>query len=243
MPDSDTNFNPAYSTIKGIYLRNESGTETLNIIRQNTECVFERIEFVENVNDIFPNGVLVVKDTKDIASRIKQYQIDTILIEFFDSTIWSLNITSVSYLNNAASDTEENFVGIYFSNIYYKQSQQQSLNQVLGIKRPSVYKVNEFVDFVKNVVFNPRINFGYNDSAKNYIVYRPLNTIGSRGETVSDNALEYLNYLTTASISDNTNAPTFMFWTEFDGSVNFKSFNPSLEKDISYTKTILKSIV
>jgi hypothetical protein len=71
MANTQSQYNPAYSTIKAIYLDDESIPSTtvrLNILRQNTECQFERIEFVENVNDIFPNGVLIVRDTKDIVS-------------------------------------------------------------------------------------------------------------------------------------------------------------------------------
>jgi hypothetical protein len=234
MSEVDPNFNPAYSTIKGIYFRNQSGTETLNIIRQNTECVFEKIEFVENVNDVLPNGVLVVKDTKDIVSRLKEFEIDRIIIEFFDSTLWYLDITSVSYLNNAASDTEENFVGIYFSNQYYKLSQQKSLNQSLGVKKPNVYKINDFVELIGNSVLR-QASGSYNDPATNYVLYKPLNTTQNRNEAISDNPIEYLNYLTTNAVAADTNAPTFMFWTDFAGNVNFKSFNYNLDKDASFS--------
>ena len=56
MANTDGRYNPAYSTIKTILLG------SLNITRQNTECVFDKLELVENVNDVFPNGVLIVKD-------------------------------------------------------------------------------------------------------------------------------------------------------------------------------------
>ena len=234
MPATDPNFNPAYSTIKAIYLTDEADTNPLNIIRQNSECVFERIEFVENANDVFPNGVLIVRDTKDIVSRVKEFQINRILVEFFDSTIWDLDITSVSYINNAASETEENFVGIYFSNQYYKLAQTTSLNATLGIKKPLVYKIQDFVAQLKSAIFDDTADPpSYNDEATNYVLYRPINTIENRNESVSDNAIEYLNYLSTNAVSKVTEAPTFMFWTGFDGGVNFKAFDYDLSRDPS----------
>ena len=151
MANRESQFNPAYSTIKAIYLSDSEGSSqsTLNIARQNTECQFEKIEFVENVNDVFPNGVLVVRDTKDIVSRLRQYNVSKIVVEFFNSTRWDLDITSVSYINNAASDTEENFVGIYFSNKYYKLSQTTSLNKELYTLKPNVLRLHELVDSIK----------------------------------------------------------------------------------------------
>jgi hypothetical protein len=237
MANTQSQYNPAYSTIKAIYLDDESIPSTtvrLNILRQNTECQFERIEFVENVNDIFPNGVLIVRDTKDIVSRIKQFEISKIYVEFFNSNVWNLDITSVSYLNNAASETEENFVGIYFTNTYYKKAQQTSLNQLLGNKKPSVEFIHDFVARVKSSFFG--YSGGYNDITSNYVLYRPINTMDSREEMVSDNALNYLNYLTTNALEYNSRLPTYMFWTEFDGTVNFKAFryDDKLNSDPSF---------
>lgn len=249
MPNALRPFNPAYSTIKAIYLANELGAsdsvpsgvsskaEKLNIAQQNTECVFERIEIVENANDIFPNGILVVRDTKDIASRIKIYEINKVLIEFFDSTVWKLDITSVSYLNNAASDTEENFVGIYFTNKYYKQFQQSSLNQILKIKKPSVYNISDFVNLVHTKAFDRSTELLRNNSrTDNYVLYRPINTIQKRDETVSDNPVEYLNYLSSYAVNSQAGDAYYMFWTEMDGSVNFKYFYRDLTQDPSYEK-------
>ena len=235
MPNTEKSFNPAYSTIKAIYLLNESGSEKLNVIRQNTECVFEKIEFVENVNDIMPNGVLIVKDTKDILSRLKEYEINKIDVEFFNGDLWNLEITSASYINNAASDTEENFVGIYFTNLYYSKFQKASLNQKLGIKRPSVFLIHEMVALIKSLGFDsPRIS-GFEDETSNYVLYRPITSIKDRDEYVNGDPFEYLNYLASCAVSTNTNNPDFMFWTEFDGSVNFKSFSNDPSKDSSFS--------
>ena len=65
MPNTEGPFNPAYSTVKAIYLQSSYNSESLNILVQNTECQFERLELVENVNDVFPNGVLIVRTIKD----------------------------------------------------------------------------------------------------------------------------------------------------------------------------------
>lgn len=236
MPNTEKSFNPAYSTIKAIYLQNKSGSENLNIIRQNTECVFEKIEFVENVNDVLPSGVLIVKDTKDILSRLRQYEIDKISILFFNGKTWNLEVTSASYINNAASDTEENFVGIYFTNSYYSQFQHSSLNQKLGIKRPSVFLIHEMVSLIKSLAFNS--SSGFMDETTNYVLYRPITTIEDRDEYVNGDPFEYLNYLASCAVSSVTNNPDFMFWTEFDGNVNFKSFSndPSLDESFNTIK-------
>ena len=233
MPNTEGPFNPAYSTVKAIYLRSSYNNESVNIIRQNTECMFERLELVENVNDIFPSGVLIVKDMQDIVSRIKQFQIDTVNIEFFNGNVWPCTITSVSYLNNAASDTEENFIGIYISNPYYVKLQKTSLNSSLGIKKPTVSTIKEFVDDVRKKVFDN--SGGFSDETSNYVLYKPLNTIDCRQEAISDNAAQYLNYLASGAVGkatpQTTPEPNFMFWTEFDGSVNFKYFYRNPLKD------------
>lgn len=239
MPNTDGPFNPGYSTIKAIYLANDAGLrgtgsnqEKLNILIQNTECVFERLELVENINDVVPNGVVVVRDIKDIASRLKLFEIDSVRILFFDGSYWDLSITSVSYINNAASDTEENFVGIYVSNKYYKKVQNNTLSQLLGLKQPSVYLINDFVSEVKKVFFDT--TNGYLDETFNYVLYRPLNPIDSRIEEVSDNAIQYLNYLASYAVDSANKLPQFMFWTSLSGDVNFKFFKRDGGRDPSY---------
>lgn len=237
MPNTQKQFNPAYSTIKAIYLKNEDGSENLNIVRQNTECIFERIEFVENINDVLPNGVLIVKDTKDILSRIKQYKINKIDIEFLNGTKWYLEVTSVSYINNAASDTEENFVGIYFSNTFYTKYNKFSLNQVFNVRYPHVFLIHDLVDFIRSYGFTgPAGITGTTDDCLNYALYNPLTTIKNRDEYITDDPFEYLNYIASSAVSKNTFNPDFMFWTEFDGSLNFKSFSNDPTKDKSFAK-------
>lgn len=247
MPNNNARFNPAYSTIKAIYLANQAGldesgdnAEKLNIATLNTECVFERIEFVENINDVLPNGVLVVRDIKDIVSRMRKYEIDKIIIEFFEELAWDpwiLDVTSVSYINNAASETEENFINIYFSNRYYKLVQTESLNntlkQCLGLDYPKVEKIDTFVSNIADCFFN---TFEQNiDETYNYVLYRPLNTVEDRIESVSDNPLEYLNYLASNAVNIENRLPQYMFWTDFRGGINFKYFDRNCENDSSFT--------
>ena len=126
MPNTQSNFNPAYSTIKAIFLSptlpeelSDSNNTLLKITVQNTQCRFERLELVENVNDVLPSGAVMVKDTNDIETYIAANKIKYVIIQFFDGKRWNGEITSVSYMNNAASDTEETLVVINFTNLYY----------------------------------------------------------------------------------------------------------------------------
>lgn len=226
MPNTSPPFNPAYSTISAINIG------SINILKQNTQCLFERLELVENVNEIFPTGVVIVKDFQDIVSFIKSNSIDTITIQFFNGNVWKTDITSVSYINNAASDTEEALVGIYITNPYYKKAQQTSMNSELGFHKPKVFLIDEFVTEVATKCFNGAR--GWIDYTDNYVVYKPTNTISERQESVSDNAVQYLNYLSTYAVDIVNKKPNYMFWTEFDGSVNFKYFYNNVQDDSSY---------
>lgn len=242
MPNTESQYNPAYSTVKAIFLsKNISNLEVdLNIIRYNTECQFEKIEFVENINEVFPSGVLIVRDTKDIVSYIRNNLINKIIVEFFDSKKWELIITSVSYLNNAASDSEENFIGIYFSNKYYQLVHEETLYSKLKFTKPNVYYIHDFVNLLKKDYFSGVSGSGvsgasgYIDKTSNYVLYRPLNTIHGREEIISDNGIQYLNYLANYAIDEKTKIPSYMFWTDFSGNVNFKSFNYNIQEDSSF---------
>jgi len=215
MANTESRFNPAYSTIKSIYLGN------LDILRQNTECQFERLEIVENINDVLPSGALLVKDKQDIASAIELNAVTTLTIEFFNGNKWECDITSVSYSNNAASDTEETLLVINFTNHYYRYFSTNSLNKLLGYKSPQVYTVDEFV---AQMVFTFGAGSGYRDSASNYFLYRPFIPFNSREEALPDNAIQMMNYLSTMAVDQNKN-PNFFFWTSMNGAFNFKSFS------------------
>lgn len=243
----ESQFNPAYSTIKSITLSNKPSLEdnndggdprsrliALNITNQNSQCRFERLELVENVNDVLPLGSILVADRSDIVTYIGFTQIKYVLIEFFDKTIWLGQITSVSYNNNAASDTEETLVVIHFTNLYYQLVSSNTLSTLLGYKKPQVFQITDFVNNIKSSVFRLNgPNKGYNDPTLNYFLYKPLNPFNDREEAVSDGILEMMNYVATGALDD-TGDPNFLFWTSFDGTVNFKSFKRDLTKDASY---------
>ena len=244
MPNTSKNFNPAYSTIKAIYLTDSYNVgdgklkNYLNILRQNKECRFERLETVENINDVFPNGSIGVTDLKDIASYIGYNNITNVIIQFFDGSRWNCDITSASYSSNAASDTEDNIFVIHFTNGYYRYFSSNTLTELMsgwGYSRPTVFTIDEFVTLLKTKIFG--INSGYNDSASNYFLYKPLIPFNDREETIPDNAVEMLNYVSTAAVGTTGEAPNFLFWTSFGGDVNFKYFQRDLTLDPSY-KTI-----
>ena len=51
MPNQSSRYNPAYSTVTGVYLGG------LNIATYNPQCTFERIEMMESITEILPSGV------------------------------------------------------------------------------------------------------------------------------------------------------------------------------------------
>ena len=66
------NFNPAYSSVKSLFLQSPSTSTNIDIVKQNTECRFEKVEMVENVTDTLPACTLVVTDLNDIVSFIEK---------------------------------------------------------------------------------------------------------------------------------------------------------------------------
>lgn len=224
MANTQARFNPAYSTVKSILVGG------LEITKQNTECRFERMEIVENITDVLPKGTVVVTDLKDIVSYVSNNEASTVIIEFFDGKTWNCDITSVSYVNNAGSDSDDTIVAINFTNRYYKYFSSNSLNALLGFKKPKVFQINELVSQLKYTFGTEE---GYNDLASNYFLYKPLVPCNSGEETVPDNAIEFFNYLASGAI-DESGEPNFIFWTGMAGDVNFKSFKRNVENDPSY---------
>jgi hypothetical protein len=235
MPNTQAQFNPAYSTIKSIVLSsnfNRSNTSDINMLEQNTLCRFERLETVENINDVFPSGAVLVKDFSDIVSYIAINEIKYVLITFFNGDKWTGYITSTSYNNNAATDGDDTLVVINFTNSYYQYFSSNTLTSLLGYKKPLVFLVDEFVSLMRNWVFGT--TKGYQDSADNYFLYRPLIPFNDREEALPDNAIELMNYLATSAVSKQNKNPYFMFWTSFGGAVNFKYFDKNPTKDPSF---------
>ena len=228
MPNTQSRFNPAYSTIKSIFIRGLDGS--LEISKQNTECRFEKIEIVENITEVLPRGALVVTDLKDIVSYVNYKAIDKVIIEFFGGNNWVCDVTSVSYVNNAGSDSDDTIVAINFTNQYYKYFSTNSLNSLLGFKKPKVFHINELVEQLR---FTFGADSGWNDPASNYFLYKPLSPYNSGEESIPDNAIELFNYISTGAI-DEFGEPNFIFWTGMGGDVNFKSFKRNIEDDASY---------
>ena len=113
MTNTNSRFNPAYSTIKSISLlaadianpNSEIDLELgFDVIKQNTQCRFERLELVENITDVLPVGCLIVTDLQDIVTFVNGF--NSIVISFFSGEPIFCSITSISYINNAASDSD-----------------------------------------------------------------------------------------------------------------------------------------
>jgi hypothetical protein len=120
---ANPNSNAFNSSVIGIYLEDSDSSETganpkfsYNILQKNPECEFHRLELEENIFEIYPVGSLIVRDTKDIVSFIANNNVKSIRLQFQDKSFLSLSVTSTSYVNNAASNTEENYVSVNVSN-------------------------------------------------------------------------------------------------------------------------------
>jgi len=260
MPNTDNKFNPAYSTITNIFLVDVDRKEVLDVSKRNDQCQYERIELTENVTDILPSGALIVRDQTDIVSFIKLKKIVKIKLQYISGDHSYFDITSTAYINNAASKTEQVYVSIYFTNLFYKYFQNHSLNSELlaldpvNWKKPLVSTIHEMVDYLDNyILFKPieLINETAPDSVidntTNYIVYKTLNPKEYRIESPTDNPLQYLNYLASAACSTPelakqrfnggsypsgaSGSPRFLFWTDFDNKINFKYFCENIEDD------------
>jgi hypothetical protein len=231
------NFNPAYSSVKSLFLQSPATSTNfaIDIVKQNTECRFEKVEMVENVTDTLPAGTLVVTDLNDIVSFIQKNDIQNIILQFFNGNSYTFPITSVSYINNAASDSEITLVAINFTNQHYTFLSKNSVNNLLGIKKPTVFGINELIVKLRTVCNAP--TYGYNDFASNFFLYRPLIPYNSGEEAIPDNVIEFMQYLCNGAVNNKGDA-NFAFWTSFDGAMNFKSFERNLADDISAATVI-----
>lgn len=245
--------NAFHSSLVGIYLEDNSGQDaafSFNIIVKNPECEFHRLEMEENIFEIYPIGALIVRDTKDILSFIQTNKITNIKLVFQDtdgkSSYIDVSVTSTSYVTNAASDTEQNFVSINFSNYFYKYSQKSSLIREINSKKPQVHKTSDFIKKISQEVLNQKFpnskpTLRICDTTDNYIVYRPLNPNGHHLESPSDNVFQYMMYLSTLAVSPTAQGtnPRFMFWTEFGNVINFKYFG---ETPLQESKDVLQKL-
>ena len=217
-----------------------------DILNRNSECQFQRLELEESAFEIFPVGAVVVRDTKDIATFIKANNIDSILMYMTDGTRVRLSITSTTYVNNAASETEENFVSINITNSFYKLSQQTSASDLLT----TTGKLEDRVDSLQNILtyFDKNVSNRLGSSSENETFQRDISypsnyfclKMLSPGNnnltyTATDNAFQYLNYISSLAVGSlattNGREPRFLFWTEFGDYVNFKYFYEDKSKD------------
>lgn len=242
-----TEDNPFSSPIKDIVFSSEENDVRLSIIdKTNGFCQFEKIEMIESVFELLPSGGLVVRDTSDIITYISTNKLDTLEIYFQDDTAIYCSINGTSYINNAASETEENFVLINFSNHLYKHSQQHSLTQLIKAKKPQVHKIYKFIEtFVSTLVTSIKEDYkklydpfiGENTETSNYLLYKQLNPMEYRMEAPNENYLEYLYYVSSNACEKLTEEPRYLFWTEFSNRINFKFFPKNPDDD---TKAIEK---
>lgn len=231
-PYSVNNFNTSFSRISDIWIFKdgdslENGIRVLVRDEKNPHCQFEKLEMIESVFETFPKGSLTVRDTSDIITVISNAGYNSIYIQFIEESDPQYiigDITSTSYINNAASELESTFVTINFTNHLYKFNQQNSLTNVINLSKPVVNKLEDFlktgsenqplnsirldVKIYSNIT-NPE-NLAYSrldgevlypvfdniDFTENFILYRPLNPIEDRTEVPSEDIFKYVNYLT-----------------------------------------------
>jgi hypothetical protein len=267
MPNT-SNLNPLFSPIEDILLFTDfeeySEDQAVSIYKiANPICKFERMELIESALELFPSGSLTVRDTTDVMAFIKNNELNAIRIKYLDGSLQTFSITSYSYINNSASETEENFVSINFTNILYKFSNNISLFDIMPSKKPIIRRIDELARYIVQDVVIPLFNEKYldnltynsppslvnNEKTSNYFLYKPTNTMDNLNESVSDNFLQYLYYISslacpdTSTVNDNyftsieTNYinPRYLFWTDLDNKIYFKYFYKDLELDPNYT--------
>ena len=203
---------------------------SLNIFTSNEECEYHRLELTESMFDVFPSGVLIVKDKADFISRVDQYSITSIKFVYESGGTDTFRIHAVANLNNAASATEESYAALQFSNQFYFYCQENSLATVLNNPKFKVFRIDKFFEEVIQKVGVPYLQATFSNTpvpTDNYVCYRPLNPKLDGTEVASDNIPEYLNYianyavpLSTGTYAAYANKPRYLFWTTFGDLVN-----------------------
>lgn len=119
--------NPVETAITSIILKSDENSEfDLEVFKSNKFCQFDRLEMEESVITVFPKGVLVLRDKSDMMTYIAAKQIKTILVSFKNGEKFLWYITSLNYVNNSASEIDQTFIGVYFTNSIYHQTQVTS---------------------------------------------------------------------------------------------------------------------
>lgn len=197
----NTKSNPFNSPLIGILLSNGDATVSVDIYSKNEECEFHRLELTESMFDVFPSGVLIVRDKADFISRLDSYGAIYIKFLYENGDSNTFRIHSVSNLNNAASATEESYIAVHFSNYLYFFCQENTLSSIMQLPKPKVYRIDKFFQTLASKI-GPLYTQGMdvNDPTDNYVCYRPLNPKLDGTEVASDNIAEYLNYLTNYAV-------------------------------------------
>jgi hypothetical protein len=127
--------NPISTPIQSIILKSNLSTDDsdfdIELMKNNKFCQFERMELEESVNNIFPTGALIIRDTSDILTYIATQEIKSIIVSMGDPDVstsekYEWTITSITYANNAVSEIDQTFVVIYFTNKLFQESQGKS---------------------------------------------------------------------------------------------------------------------
>jgi len=232
--------NPFNSPLVGIFLQNDDASTSLNIFTSNEECEYHRLELTESLFDVFPSGVLIVKDKADFISRVDQYGINYIKFVYESGGTDTFRIHAVANLNNAASATEESYASIQFSNQFYFYCQENTLATVLNNPKSKVYRIDKFFEEVAKKVGGPYLQKtgGIISPTDNYMCYRTLNPKLDGTEVPADNIPEYLNYLTNYAVPLKTgpyaryaDKPRYVYWTNWGNYLSLKYIS-SVEDDI-----------
>lgn len=238
------NSNPFHSTLVSIFLQNFDASQSVDILKQNTECVFHRLEMESSIFDAYPSGVIIVQDRNDLLTRLSTYSIDYVVFKFENGDTINFRLHSASHTNNAASQNEATFLSIYFTNYIYHYAQQHTLTKILNTTKPKVFRIDKFIKHVSSILENlsPGVALpgGTIDETENYVCYRPLNPKLDGTEVSSDNVLEYLNYLSSLAVPLKTSStpvaryadrPRFFMWTDWESKINFKCLTSVLGTD------------
>jgi hypothetical protein len=127
--------NPISTPIQSIILKSSLSTGDsdfdIELMKNNKFCQFERMELEESINNVFPTGALIIRDTSDILTYIATQKIKSIIVSIGDpddssSEKYEWSITSITYANNAISEIDQSFVVIYFTNKLFQESQGKS---------------------------------------------------------------------------------------------------------------------
>lgn len=229
--------NPFNSPLVGIFLQNGDATTSLDVFTRNEECEYHRLELTESIFDVFPSGILIVKDKGDFISRANQYDINYIKFVYESGGTDTFRIHAIANLNNAASATEESYVSIQFSNRFYFYCQENTLATVLNNPKSKVYRIDKFFDEIVTKIGSPILEVGGIISpTNNYVCYRTLNPKLDGTEVAADNIPEYLNYLTNYAVpiingaySAYATKPRYVFWTNWGNYINLKYISSVLD--------------